>query len=299
MNKEIKTEKYGYFIAFCGGFILSFDVALIRAINLSSEQVSFWRSLSLSLPMICITIYSILSKRKKINKDMIFNKDVMLSSIFYGISSILFPVSAMLTSIANMLFIISTAPLWAGLFSWIFIREPINKVTFFSFTISLAGVLVVIFGSQQGFSFNPSVGDITALLTAITMAAAFVVGRSSKKNLTLSPSIGAIMSAIILYIFFDINFTIPVHKLSLVFLEGAIVVFIALSLVAKASRFIPSSHLGLFLLLETILGPLWVYLFFDEIPNIYAIIGGSVIFLALLVNSAHSIYMLNTKSSAT
>lgn len=295
MNHHPKTEVYGYTVALLGGIFLSFDTTLLRMINLPCEQVAFWRALSLAFPMMLIFSYRFLCRQKLPLASGLLNKDIFLSSLLYGLSSVLFPISAMLTSISNMLFIISTAPLWAGVFAWVFLREPMNKIALLSFLMSIAGVLIVICGTGQGVSYKLSLGDLTSLLTAITMAAAFVVGRASQHDVSLSPSIGAVLAAALLYIFFDIRINIPLHTLLLVAVEGSIVVFVALSLIAKASHIIPSAHLGLFLLIETVLGPLWIYAFFGEVPGTYSILGGMMILMALITNSAFSIYALNNK----
>jgi len=286
------TIRRGYFFAALGGFILSFDTVLLRLINLPPVQIAFWRAIALALPVIFLIIFRYLRYRILPDKSSLFSRDMMLSAFFYGLSSVLFPVSAMLTSIANMLFIISTAPLWAGIFGWLFLREPVSKVTCLSFLLALVGVLTVILGNHQGMSLKLSTGDLTSLMTAMSMAAAFVVGRSSQLDLSLSPSVGAIFAAVILYIGFSIQIYLPGHTLSLIVLEGAVVVFLALSLIARASRFIPSSHLGLFLLLETILGPLWIYFAFAEVPSTEALIGGLVILSALFLNSGYSLWTL-------
>ncbi|MDR9889600.1 DMT family transporter [Pseudenterobacter timonensis] len=296
MNHAI-TNGRGYAFAALGGFILSFDTILLRLINLPPVQIAFWRAVALALPVICLVLFRYLRYQIAPDKKSLFSRDMLLSAFFYGLSSVLFPMSAMLTSIANMLFIISTAPLWAGILGWLFLKEKVSKVACLSFILSLTGVLIVISETDSGITFNPSIGDLIALMTAILMAAAFVVGRGSAHDLSLSPSVGAILAAIVLFSGFDIHLDLPARTLSLVILEGAVVVFLALSLIARASRFIPSSHLGLFLLLETILGPVWIYLAFAEKPGESSIVGGGIILAALLLNSGYSLWQLKYRNA--
>jgi drug/metabolite transporter (DMT)-like permease len=276
-------SKNGYVLATIGGIVLSFDTVFIKAINFSPERMAFWRSVSMSLPAILILIYQLLFSSKSYQKINITNKYFILSSIFYGLSSILFPVSVMLTSISNMLFIISTAPLWAAVISRIFTKESINLSTLMCFVISMLGVITVMLGSSTGLTL--SIGDLTAFATAICMASAFVVGRKSNINVSLSPSFGSIVAAIFLYFYFNLDFHVASDKLILILLEGAVVMFIALSLLSKASSIIPSVHLGFFLLLETVFGPIWIWMTFGEIPPIYTVIGGFIILVGLLTNS--------------
>jgi drug/metabolite transporter (DMT)-like permease len=296
MNGIQKSSKLGYLLALMGGIILSFDTVLIRAINLPPDQIAFWRSLSMSLPMLVMVVFSIFRRNGKINRRMICGKDIYVASFFYGLSSILFPVSAMTTSIANMLFIISTAPLWAAVFSWIVTREVVNRITVLAFIISLVGVIVVIFGSAQDLAISISFGDITALITAMSMAAAFVVGRVSQRDLSLTPSIGAVFSSVILYLCFHINLVLPLRTYGLILAEGAVIVFLALTLIAKSSHLIPAAHLSFFLLLETVFGPIWIGLVFGDMPETHTVIGGAIILSALIVNSLYSMRVLKHQS---
>ncbi|MBC8953969.1 DMT family transporter [Xenorhabdus sp. PB62.4] len=295
MNTVNHTAKIGYLCALLGGITLSFDTVFIRAINFSPDQIAFWRSFSMSLPMILIIVFSFFKGKNKIKKEVVYNKDFLLASFFYGLSSVLFPISAMTTSISNMLFIISTAPLWAAIFSWVVTKEIVSRITVLSFVISIVGITIVMFGSQT--SLSVSIGDITALLTAMSMAAAFVVGRVSKKDLSLTPSIGAIFSTVLLYFYFDINFAISLSKFFLILIEGSVIVFLALTLIAKSSKLIPSPHLGFFLLLEAVLGPIWIWITFGDIPSAYTFIGGSIILIALITNSLHAIMTLKVSKS--
>ncbi|WP_237387720.1 DMT family transporter [Xenorhabdus sp. Sc-CR9] len=295
MNNVNHPAKVGYLFALLGGTILSFDTVFIRAINFTPEQIAFWRSFSMSLPMIIIIFFSLFRRKNKIKKNQTYSKYFFLASFFYGLSAILFPVSAMTTSIANMLFIISTAPLWAAILSWFVIKEIVSRMTIVAFIISIAGVIVVMYGSNANLSV--SFGDITALLTAISMAAAFVTGRISKQDLSLTPSIGAIFSFILLYSYFDINLDISLFNFFLILIEGSVIVFLALTLIAKSSKLIPSSHLGFFLLLEAVFGPIWIWLVFGDSPNNYTLIGGGIILTALIANSLHSIRLLQSETA--
>jgi len=282
-------RKNGYFIALCGGLILSFDTVIIRAIDLPMMQVTFWRSLSMALPMLLWMLFSML-RSKQINYLKIKpNKSFALAAVFYGLSSVLFPVSAMSTSIANMLFIIATAPLWAAIFAWFFLSEKIHPVTLITFILSIFGILTVLGGVDNLTMDSLRLGDVTAIATAMSMAAAFVVGRQSKADLSLAPSFGSILATVCLFVVYDIDFNINISQFALIILEGSIVVFLALSLIAKASRLISPPHLGLFLLLESVLAPIWICLTYGDVPSEGTIYGGIVILLSIITNSAYFI----------
>ncbi|HHB1597077.1 TPA: EamA family transporter, partial [Vibrio campbellii] len=147
-------------------------------------QIAFWRSLSMALPMLLWTLFSTIRSRQIKHFSIKPNKSFALAAAFYGLSSVLFPVSAMTTSIANMLFIIATAPLWAAIFSWFFLSERIHPVTLVTFIFSIFGILTVLGGIGNLRIDSLKLGDITAIATAMSMAAAFVVGRQSKTDLS-------------------------------------------------------------------------------------------------------------------
>ena len=56
-------------------------------------------------------------------------------------------------------------------------------------------------------------------------------------------------------------------------------------LVTIAPRFIPAAEVNLFFLLETIIGPIWVWLVIKEQPSLETILGGAVIIATIAVNS--------------
>jgi drug/metabolite transporter (DMT)-like permease len=43
------------------------------------------------------------------------------------------------------------------------------------------------------------------------------------------------------------------------------------------------------MIIETIMAPIWVWIFFNEIPSSYTLIGGSVIIITLFINSIYTL----------
>ena len=56
-------------------------------------------------------------------------------------------------------------------------------------------------------------------------------------------------------------------------------------LVTIAPRFIPAEEVNLFFLLETIIGPIWVWLIINEQPSIEALQGGLIIITTIAIHS--------------
>jgi drug/metabolite transporter (DMT)-like permease len=55
-------------------------------------------------------------------------------------------------------------------------------------------------------------------------------------------------------------------------------------LMVLAARYLSAAEIGIFSLLETILGPIWVWLGFGERPTYMALIGGMIVIFALMLN---------------
>lgn len=70
--------------------------------------------------------------------------------------------------------------------------------------------------------------------------------------------------------------------------EGALIMPLAMGLITLSTRFVSPANAGLFLLLETALAPLWMFLFMDEIPTIQAVIGGVIIIVAVISQTLYA-----------
>lgn len=207
----------------------------------------------------------------------------------YGLSSVTFVLSAMTTSISNMLTIIATAPFWAAIGAGVFYRDWPPLRTWLACAGALGGIIVVVWPtfSEQA---HVGLGDGLALVTALSMAGAFLLSRRSQANLALTPAWGGLLVALTLAPFVPVFHFSSAHKLILMIGEGALLVPSALGLIAAAARYLPAPQVGLFLLLETTLGPFWIWAVLGETPTRYALVGGGIVVLALVAHSAVTLY---------
>lgn len=277
-------REIGLIVAFLGAFLLSFDTLLLRMIGGDPLQIAFWRGV---LMFAFGILASHLAKRFARTNLKLINGSVGLTvAACYGVASICFVTSALLTSIANMLVIVATAPLWAAVGAALLLNEVTPTRTWIACTLSLAGIALVMW---PGLAQTVNIGDIIALGAAISMAAAFVISRRSQENLALAPATGGLLSALVLALFVpEFRFSRP-DQYALMALEGGLLVPLALGLIAMAPRYISAPQVGLFLLLETVLGPLWIWAVLKEEPTQFALIGGGIVVLTLSVHSVLSI----------
>lgn len=282
-------ERVGVSVAFLGVFILSFDTLVLRIIDHDPLTMAFWRGV---LMFTAVLPVSLAFSRLGFDSPKLLNgRKGLAVALFYGAASVFFTTSAMLTTIANMLVIVATAPLWAAIGSAIFIKEPISRLTWLT---CIAGFIGIGFVAWPSFRVGIQIGDVLALGASLSMAGAFVMSRTTQQNLVFAPAIGGLISAVVIAPFIT-SFTFDSSRqFTFMLFEGAILVPVALGLIAIAPRYIPAPQVGLFLLLETILGPTWVWAVLGESPSSLTLAGGIIVISALLVSSSFT--LIKTRS---
>ena len=132
-------------------------------------------------------------------------------------------------------------------------------------------------------------GDILGFITALGLAVGAVTVRSAKsKNLVPAAVVGKLIVATFALFFIE-SFVLIDRDLFIIPLMCIMCVAIPFVLVTIAPRFIPAEEVNLFFLLETIIGPIWVWLIIKEQPSIETLYGGAIIIITIGI---HSFYKL-------
>lgn len=278
--KTTESRK-GLYLAVLGAMLLSFDTLLLRLINSEPLRVAFWRG---ALMFIAGASSALVLRRRSSSANIALGRIELTIAGCYGLSSVTFVVSAMMTSISNMLTIIATAPLWAAIGAGVFFGDWPPRRTWLGCAIALAGVVVAVWPTLSANTLV-GLGDGFALVTALSMSTAFLLSRRSSANLALAPAWGGLLVAITLAPVVPAFHFSSTYGFVLMLCEGALLVPLALGLIAAAARYLPAPQVGLFLLLETILGPFWIWAILGERPTRYALIGGGIVVLSLAGHS--------------
>ena len=177
---------------------------------------------------------------------------------------------------------IATAPMLSAILGAIFLKEPPDKKTLISIIITFLAIIYIFFDSLKLGNFY---GDILGFITAIGLAIGAVTIRSAKsKNLVPAAVVGKLFVATFALFFIE-SFVLENQDLIIVPLMCILCVAIPFVLVTIAPRFIPAAEVNLFFLLETIIGPIWVWLVIREEPSIETLYGGAVIIATIAVHS--------------
>ena len=215
---------------------------------------------------------------------------ILLSSGYHGliyvgtfsITNITFVVSIQNTNVANTLVMIATAPMLSAILGAIFLKEPPDKKTWISIIITFIAIIYIFSDSLKLGNFY---GDILGFITAIGLAVGAVTIRSAKsKNLVPAAVVGKLFVATFALFFIE-SFVLENKDLIIVPLMCILCVAIPFVLVTIAPRFIPAAEVNLFFLLETIIGPIWVWMIIKEQPSVETLYGGAVIIITIATHS--------------
>ena len=278
--RDLTDQQKGSLLAFVAVMFITPDSLFIRISNIDTWGLVFYRGI---IPFLTVFFGMLIIYKLNFFK-------ILLSSGYHGIiyiatfsiTNITFVVSIQNTNVANTLVMIATAPMLSAILSTIFLKETSDKKTWISVIVTFAAILYIFFDSLKLGNFY---GDILGFITAIGLAIGAIIIRSAKsKNLVPAAVVGKLFVATFALFFID-SFALIENDLIIVPLMCILCVAIPFVLVTIAPRFIPAAEVNLFFLLETIIGPIWVWLIIKEQPSVETILGGAVIVATIAFHS--------------
>jgi drug/metabolite transporter (DMT)-like permease len=277
---NLTDKQKGIALSLIGVLVITPDSLLIRLISIPSWELLFYRGL---IPFVLLFILLLLYYKKNFLHSLLITG---LPGLFYAILIALgnttFVISIQNTNVANTLIMIALTPFATAILSSIFLKEHPSQRMWFTIISCFFVVLFIFYDSYQG---NRIFGDLFGLLTAILIGGSAVVVRYSKLvNFLPSLLIAKLLTLVIPILFiqsFPESLIIDLREFYLIIAMG-ICLFIALSFITLAPRYIPAYEVEIFFVLETILGPLWVWLIIHEQPTTKTIIGGICIILIIM-----------------
>ena len=279
MNNLTDQQK-GSLLAFIAVMFITPDSLFIRLSNIDTWGLVFYRGI---IPFSTVFIGMLFIYKLNFFK-ILFSSGYhgVIYVITFSITNITFVVSIQNTNVANTLVMIATAPMLSAILSGFFLKEKPDKKTWISIIITFLAIIFIFYDSLGVGNFY---GDILAFITAIGLAVGAVIIRSAKsKNLVPAAVIGKLFVATFALFFIE-SFLLVEKDLIIVPLMCILCVAIPFVLVTIAPRFIPAAEVNLFFLLETIIGPIWVWFVIKEQPSIETLIGGIVIIATIAIHS--------------
>lgn len=278
----------GLLLTVGGVLVLTPDSLLVRLIEADPWTMMFWRGALMALGLGGFLV--LYHRRRTPARFRAMGANGLLVAVILAAGSVLFILALNNTSVANTLVIVAAAPLIAAVFSHAFLGEPASPRTWGAVVVALSGIVVLASGSARGGTLA---GDLAALGTAVCMAGSLVLIRRVRSAnmlpaMALSGGLGGLVVAP-----WAAPFSIAPDQIWLLLILGLVVLPVSFGLLTLGPRYLPAPEIGLILLLETVLGPLWVWLVIGEEPGQRALVGGAIVISALI---GHSLLALRRRA---
>lgn len=271
----------GMILATVGIGILSFDALLVRLVDADASVIAFYRGFFMGIIMLFVLLVkgekNILPKGRK---DVLM---ILLVSLIAGVGTSLFVFSVKYTVAANTVVFLATSSFFGAIFSYLILKEKIKKETALAIGVSFFGV-IIIFGNSFGVGGN-LFGDFLGILLAVSMGLQLTLLRKYKHfSHYFIISVSGFLLMTIMYFIADDVFTVSLKSLFYLFLMGLMQVS-AMFLIYGATKYITSAEVGIFSTIETVLAPIWLWLFIAEIPPSLTVLGGIFVISAIFINA--------------
>ncbi len=271
----------GYILLLFGGFCLSWGGFIVRSFQEANVwQILFLRSLFFIIALILFLSLTYKNKVFKVIKDS--GAPGVLGGFVMSFSFVAFIIAMNNTTVANVVFIISTQTMFLAIFGFFYLKEKVSLIGSSSIFLAMSGILIMV---GDSISTGSLFGNLVALVIPINFAIYVMIIRKNS-NLDMVPAM--LYSGIFSLIYGAIlsnSFEFTSHDLFMGFLLGVPQLALGFICITIGSRTTASATVGLLMLMETLCGPLWVWLFLSEIPPISVFIGGLVIISAIILKS--------------
>ena len=277
----LTDQTKGLLITFFGVILVVPDSLFVRLITVDPLATAFWRSAS-SGTLVFFGLL-IVGGWKSFRNVFMMGWLGWLYTLIIGSTAPAFVFAVSKTSVANVVFILASMPIFSSIFSYIFLKERIYLRTLITTAFVMVGLACIAFGSMQS-EIASWKGDVWAIYVSVAYAAALTAIRKLK-SFSLIPAIpvGYIGAALTMSLFTD-----PFYSFSnnwLLYSGHGLCIALGTCLLAIGPRFISAPEVALLILLESVLAPLLVWLVIGEDPGQWALFGGFIVLLSLLISN--------------
>ena len=269
----------GPLLVFLGACTLSFGGLIVKSFEGANLwQILFWRSIFFS---IVVLVFLTISHKKNFFRSIYkvglpgFLGGIVLS---FGYAGYVFAMYN--TTVANANFIIQTQTIFLAIFGYIFLKEKISYLTLASIFLAFFGIFLML-----GSSLTPGqmIGNIAAFVMPISFAVLILTVRKYPSVDMIPLQLIAGIGAIIIGYLFSTTIIISSHDIFLGFIAGFFQVGLGFIFITIGAKTTPSALVGIIMLTEAVLGPLWAWLFISETPPLVVLVGGTIVLSAVLM----------------
>jgi drug/metabolite transporter (DMT)-like permease len=278
---SLTPHQRGLLLTVIGVLVLTPDALMVRLVEVDYWTALFWRSLFATLCLFALN--AVIEKQNPLEATFGLFKNGWLCALFFAGSNVCFVISITHTAVANTLVILASMPFIAAVLTIILIRKNLARRTWMTIFLAMAGIVMVFWGR---FGDGGAFGDVMAILCALFMAATLVlINARPSINSIAAIGLGALLAAIFALFMGADTTAATTRDLVVLAANGGFVIPVAMGLITYGPKLISAPEVSLIMLLETVLGPLWVWLVLNEQPPTQTFVGGSLVIGAIVVNA--------------
>ena len=269
----------GPLLVFLGACSLSFGGLIVKSFEGASLwQILFWRTIFF---LLVISLYLVLTYKKKVFKSF-YNSGIpgLFAGFILSFGFCAYVFAMYNTTVANANFIIQTQTIFLAIFGYFFLKEKISAITLTSIILAISGIFLMV-----GNSLSPGqmTGNIAAFIMPISFAVLILVVRKYPSVDMVPAQFVAGVLALLIGFLMSEKILISVYDIFLGFLAGFMQLGFGFIFITIGAQRTPSAMVGVIMLTEAVLGPVWAWLFINEQPPFIVIIGGSIVIFAVLL----------------
>ena len=269
----------GPLLIFLGAFCLSFGGLIVKSFEGATLwQILFWRQLFF---VILVSIFLLFTYKKKIFVAL-YESGLpgFIGGIILGCGFSAYVFAMYKTTVANTNFIIQTQAIFLAIFGYLFLKEKISKLTLLSIILAITGIILMV-----GNSLSPGQlsGNLVAFIMPISFAVLIIIVRKYPKVDMVPLQLFAGIVAMLIGYFVSTKINISSHDILLAFIAGFFQVGLGFIFITIGAKKTLSAMVGILMMTEAVFGPFWAWMFLEETPQFIALIGGSIIIIAVLI----------------
>lgn len=290
-----KYPAFGVLLGLFGALVITPDTLFMRLSEMDVWVMMVWRGLQMGgfllLAWLVYAVFLYKTEQRSSDVTALLSPQGLtaVSAIVFGGVTFVYGIAE--TSVSIVLFSLACSPLFAAVFSAFLLQERTRLATWVTMAVSLIGIALTVWGGDEAVDAPDGsvlIGALCGLSTAAALGLNFVMFRARPDiPLLLANGLGAFITGLIGLSIVAVSAAglsaVLTGNLAAISVSGLLILPLSFMALTAATRFTRAANVSLFMLLETVLGPVWVWLGTGERPGGLTIFGGVVVVLSLIV----------------
>lgn len=277
-STEARHRQIGIALVVLAGAFWSLQGPAVRMIETASgPQIIFWRSVGQLVVM--LGVVAVVNRGRVLSAFRLAGYRAVVGALCYAAAGTCFVLAVLHTTVANVVFIMASAPLLAAVVAWRLLRERIETRTLGAMIVAVIGIAVMM---SEGLATGDVTGMLLALVTTFGFAGIAVVARwGGGLNMLPAVCLGAALTVVAGWMMAGGDVAVAIPDLLYALGSGGLLTATGATLFLYGAKFVPAGVLAFLTLTEVVLAPIWVWAVFAEVPSAYTLAGGAVVLVAI------------------